>query len=929
MSVNKILLLILASIISISLWSQSTLETLNEDLILDRISHDSIALKVLSNIDNAPAKETDSIFQILDTQLEHFSSQTIIDINNKRFSIIKDLDRAEIWKKSIVILEEKEKLDSTNLAFAINSLGEWYAHIKERDLAIEQFVKTISLFPEESLEMELGYSYNNLGMLLNQRGDPGSAIPFMEKAILVFSHHLGKEHNYISTMFNNLGMAFGELGNYKKQNDYLLRSLDIRNKTVAPCDQQMYEINNNLGISFRNLENYTTAEKHIKDAMSCLDSYSEADKQKYIGLLDLLVGIRSRNSEEFSAEQIEELFTNYIEISEDRTYRYSPAIRNMYNNAGIFFYGQKRPKEAVSYIQAAIRADQESTDEEFQLPTYDELTAPTRAQLSMFVNLASSYFNLYRETNDDKFLRQSYQTFALCDKITEGLKIKILQGDSRQVLKSASNLSFIMSNRTSFELFKKSGKRKYLETIFSNAEKIKSWELLEKYSFTNQAEQISNSEIVAQINDLKNRMAFGSDESTADSLEIASNLLLEKLRIDYPSYYDQLYGNQIISLDQLQELCDFNNEQWIVYFQLPNQQYSGVFVSKDTIDVMEDARSTSELSKHKKELFKSLSVKNWDFVAYAEQLFDTLIIPFSSNLKEEKLVIQGHRDLLDLPFEILIDKSKMDEKARVDFDYKYLLHDYEISYMHSASLAYQLTDNPRTFTSSLFIAPEYSDEDLKLNWTEQEIIAGKENLGGRLLRNNKKSSLLAEMQSFKHIHFAGHIYASSNLDSTFLLLSDGKDSLFLREIADSDLKSNLLVLSGCDSGLGRQSSEALISPAYAFSFAGSPNVISSLWKTNDESSATLFSNFYQQLRLGFSSISALTRAKVDHINNAPKPERHPYYWASFTHYGGGIYFEKRMNRRTYYLIAGILLFLGAFWTSRKSKIDNNKNRTTT
>lgn len=68
-----------------------------------------------------------------------------------------------------------------------------------------------------------------------------------------------------------------------------------------------------------------------------------------------------------------------------------------------------------------------------------------------------------------------------------------------------------------------------------------------------------------------------------------------------------------------------------------------------------------------------------------------------------------------------------------------------------------------------------------------------------------------------------------------------------------------MVLSACDTGLGRaKSGEGLIGLRRAFRTAGAKTVISSLWSVNDESTAELMRDFYQNLWLkGMGRLEAL------------------------------------------------------------------------
>ena len=80
--------------------------------------------------------------------------------------------------------------------------------------------------------------------------------------------------------------------------------------------------------------------------------------------------------------------------------------------------------------------------------------------------------------------------------------------------------------------------------------------------------------------------------------------------------------------------------------------------------------------------------------------------------------------------------------------------------------------------------------------------------------------------------------------------SDKEDGrLEVREIFGMDLKASLIVLSACETGLGKLSSgDELVGLTRAFIYAGTPSVVASLWSVEDSSTAQLMASFYKNLK---------------------------------------------------------------------------------
>jgi CHAT domain-containing protein len=104
--------------------------------------------------------------------------------------------------------------------------------------------------------------------------------------------------------------------------------------------------------------------------------------------------------------------------------------------------------------------------------------------------------------------------------------------------------------------------------------------------------------------------------------------------------------------------------------------------------------------------------------------------------------------------------------------------------------------------------------------------------------------------------------------------------LRLSDIYNLKLSADLVVLSSCESALGKDlGSEGIIGLPRAFLYAGARSVIASLWKVDDDASVTLMKTFYSRLLRGEDPGRALQGAQLEMLK---KPQlSDPYYWAAF------------------------------------------------
>lgn len=134
------------------------------------------------------------------------------------------------------------------------------------------------------------------------------------------------------------------------------------------------------------------------------------------------------------------------------------------------------------------------------------------------------------------------------------------------------------------------------------------------------------------------------------------------------------------------------------------------------------------------------------------------------------------------------------------------------------------------------------------------------------------------------VHFAGH----GRLDDRDplagqLVTADGP--LFVHEVLGLSVRSPLVVLSACETGLAARSdlvanlggAEDWLSAAQAFQLAGAELVLASTFRVNDLAAALVMKRFYRELRARDPA-----RALQEAQRSARRYEPHPGWWATFT-----------------------------------------------
>ena len=146
-----------------------------------------------------------------------------------------------------------------------------------------------------------------------------------------------------------------------------------------------------------------------------------------------------------------------------------------------------------------------------------------------------------------------------------------------------------------------------------------------------------------------------------------------------------------------------------------------------------------------------------------------------------------------------------------------------------------------------------------------------------------------ELFDYRFIHFATHAVMNErvpSLSSVVLSLVDRagrpRDGfVMLPDVYDMTLNADVVVLSGCQTALGRQvRGEGPIGLARGFMYAGVPRVVASLWQVDDLATAELMRRFYRGVLVEGLTPAAALRAAQQKLAGTRRWQS-PYLWAAF------------------------------------------------
>ncbi|RLD22046.1 MAG: hypothetical protein DRI69_02315 [Bacteroidetes bacterium] len=915
--IRYFLLLLFIFVGSITSAQDTLMDTLFEKYQQQLITRDSLYRGFIHKAEGLDQVYRDSCYRILSEDLSDISATSAFEFTFYFVQSGIPDDPLPAWEACIEQIQSDIPLDTLQLCKAYNySAGAYHAQGRI-DEAKTNYLGVIALVPPEKADEELAVAHNNLGAILDGQNDPGGALSNYIRALEIFTQLIGEEHYYIGVISNNIGQAYGILGNKSEQIEIQEKALAICLGSVGRAHPMTANIHLNLGIAYRNTGDRQNALKAFQESLNIREELKD-----YSGIVAGMSEIASCKSvfpDYYSANEIEEAQLDVINRGVSLFDSSHASLRNAYNNYALLLREKGDIDGALKFSQLAIKVNYQAFQSKniLDLPTLREVGNIDFSDVGLYENKAYLLFEKYELSRDLKFLQASLETFTTGDSLIESIRSELLNGASRKRLIVTANDYYINAIRTGMELYQHGQDIDILVRTFEFIEKSRNWDLLGQYMSSSRKDSIDRNPVLQQISSLKEQLpgiyARGYD-TKKDSLNRLVDVLVEQLKKEYPEYFRFLYQYSVASLDDLQTFCKSENVIWLHYFPLSSSTYGTILITADTIAVQNSPGNADSIDFHRVELLRDIESRDWSFVAHAHALSGLILGQYADLLSPGKLYVSSAGILDNIPFDILIPGS-VDKLTFEEIPSTYLLQDFTVTLIPSGTFGIATWNADMTLHNSAFIAPDYADNSLQYNTSE--IQAGSEIMSGKYYVGHPNSQELLDL--LKHtdlLHFAGHSYThATNLDSIFLLLGDGHDTLYINDLLSMKSSAQLVVLSSCHSASGKHSAEGNIGLAYGFAFAGTPNVISSLWSVSDRESAGIFQHYYEALTEGINSSESLRRAKLAYLDAAPAPAQHPYYWANWVYYGHPVTYNAGLCSWAWLWIPGLLLGLGGliYW----------------
>jgi CHAT domain-containing protein/Tfp pilus assembly protein PilF len=351
--------------------------------------------------------------------------------------------------------------------------------------------------------------------------------------------------------------------------------------------------------------------------------------------------------------------------------------------------------------------------------------------------------------------------------------------------------------------------------------------------------------------------------------------------------YAELIEPQAASLEEVQRLLD--GETRLLAYHLGSERSFVWSITRSAYSVHSLPRG-EELEALAREAYRSL--KSPGARTSTRRLSEIVMGPLG-RIEERRLLVVADGALAYVPF------GALDDLGRPGGSGEPLIERYEIARLPSASLARTLVApiaaEKATRWAAVVADPAYGDgpfRPLPESRNEASRIAELAPPGAVEIVIGAAATRewveRADFRGLRFLHFAAHGVVDDvqpELSGLVLSLVDEKGAprdgfLRLHDIYNLNLPVELVVLSACETGLGKEvKGEGLIGLVRGFLYAGARGVIASSWAVDDAATAELMTELYRGLFDGRSPAAALREAQAA-VSKIPR-FRHPYYWAGF------------------------------------------------
>jgi len=764
----------------------------------------------------------------------------------------------EFFSKS---LEIRKQLNNVNLlASSYSNIAGLQKDLGNYDQALIAYQKGLEYANKAGTPVRKATILNNIGTLYSQTGNTARALEYYEESLAIRKDILPPSQ--LTTLYSNIANRRFDLGEVQQAANYYETILSIREEQGNMTEVAKTFID--LAKVEENLQNWHTALDYANRAFGIADSTND-----YSLLSDASIWLGYINSSMGNANQALAHFRKSLAYSRFLSKRNQ--IRPLTRLAKAF--DEQDSDSALVYGQEAIALIEEGRS---RTGSYSAIKADYFEKYSDFYIDVASWVLKYRDDISEAYaLVEQAKARTLADELVQA---------SQRIDEQLPDSVRIERNQ----------KLAAIDKLYS------------------QLQAVENPEKRTQL------------ESQIRKGELEYAAFQNELHRRYPDY-KKLELQEPISLHEAQSLADSQtaileyamNEERMVVFLIAEGETAVHQYQLSELESEYDIFINELVQEYKDAILAHAGRSELDLLS--DRLYRILMEPFEEQLTQySNILVVPDGPLAYLPFEALRHNSI------------YLIEQYNIKYIPSVT-SLTLLKEPEREQEKQLLAVAASEminlntetgrqvnslSSLPFTLVEVDSIASHFNSVTKLKEESLTEAALKQHlnEGYRFIHLATHGYIDEDhpnqsglrLTGTQDLEASAAEDGLLKssEIYRLNLNSDMVVLSACNTGLGKVvKGEGMLGLQRSFFYAGTASVVVSLWNVYDRSTAHLMNEFYKAILSGEHAAdgswtdrflrwvgwensmpfgekaSAMRAAKLSMIDHPLY--NHPVYWAPF------------------------------------------------
>jgi CHAT domain-containing protein len=860
-------------------------------------------------------KKTEEVFKDTVGQYHQLIAEAMFTRGNAMGNLGYQREKVKLLNEAIANNIAYQGEYNPTAAIQEHILATFYDHMGYYRKELECYKKVIKRWeaiPDHKDKSYLNIAYGSVCVWYLQHGDTKTAEQYLLKSERLLRDSNQDVSNWFNETFKgrtklNGWYNRGRLASYKKDTVTALNYVNKILNFVNNFDKTKKENNpHNLPYFYEFVKNHQY--RAMRSKADFMRSENPLESKKISEQILKLIDSEGKVVGSFALDDKLDIINYYIKydslskanillddfIKEAKKRKDDYSLIHLYSTKGVVLLKENKFQELNGVYENLFRKMLRDTTQTLSIIdlNYEKINPyGSQSILDILIGVSRNYRKAYQKTKDKKSLEIAHSVIQLASEIF------------------SKNFNHMRFNEMKYETTTKIHEQllsialldesistdKVLEEIEENASKT----IWNKFLNSQQRKHIDipdsilqkEDDLLAELYFYKKQLYLNKETDTNKISSYKEKLLsitneIEETEKWYEKNYPKYFNQKVKSLDVEALKQKLNTNQKVIKYIFTEENVFAFIITKDDSELISIGNKKSVL-KEVKPFIQMLNNPNEEGYAKKAQQMYQLLLSKTKLAKNQELVFIQDNILNYIPMEALVDENK-----------KYLIENYKVSYAPSLLLWNGQIDAKKSKKSKLGIyAPtykKYREKNPKRNDStalfgasvEASKIANIFTAESFTGSEANKEKFLNNASNYNMLHLAMHS-SFNNIDSEFSSLvfspQEKDNKLFISELYNMSLNADLAVLSACNTGSGElKNGEGLVNISRAFTYAGVPSLVASLWAVPDVETSKIMISFYEELKQGKSKNEALQIAKLNYLNATEYDAlKHPYYWAGF------------------------------------------------